>query len=421
MIDEKVVAQLIENYIKTTVTSKVVEVMSEPTWLDNIENKIVNHAQERVTAKFANVSSMPEIINAIQTSVEQMFKQGLIPSLDTFINAETIRQAVDQAVEKSVDQTIQNLALDPVWVNKIETKINQSMTTRIIAGLNNVDVNGVVRSQVDQRLGEVKRTVFPGLNDQAADVELTILDGVVVAENDFVVKNLEVVRDAVVNNLTVKGSINTDNPSWQSLSNEIADKTLNKIDHAWQDRLVTQVTKKIGEQGIDFSEVTIGGESLVKGNKLSTHIQESSIQRLGTLYDISVKGAASFYDTLHVDNRRVGINTQDPEMALTIWDEEVSLIAGKSAANQAFIGTAKMQALAFGINRSPQIEIDVDGLTTIKKLMIDKNNISFGVEVPNYKGHKGDIVFNSNFNPSNKIFAWMCLGNYRWYTIRTVE
>lgn len=421
MIDEKVVAQLIENYIKTTVTSKVIEVMSEPTWLDNIENKIVNHAQERVTAKFANVSSMPEIISAIQTSVEHLFKQGSIPSLETFINAETVRQAVDQAVEKTVDETIQNLTLDPAWVSKIETKINQAMISRVVAGLNNTDVTSIVRDQVDQRLGDVRRQVFPGLNDQATDIELTVLDGVVVAENDFVVKNLEVVRDAVVNNLTVKGSINTDNPSWQALTNEIADKTFNKIDDTWQEDLVTRVSKKIGDQGIEFNEVTIGGEPVIQGNKLTTKVTETNIQRLGTLYDINVKGAASFYDTLHVDNRRVGINTHDPEMALTIWDEEVSLIAGKSAANTAFLGTAKMQSLAFGINRNPQIEIDVDGLTTIRKLKIDKNNISFGVEVPNYKGNKGDIVFNSNFNPSNKIFAWMCLGNFRWYTIRTVE
>jgi hypothetical protein len=134
-----------------------------------------------------------------------------------------------------------------------------------------------------------------------------------------------------------------------------------------------------------------------------------------------VLGDTHLNDTVSVTPKRMGINTTQPEMALTIWDEETSLVAGKHKDKTAFIGTARRQSLAIGVNKQASIEIAEDELTTIKKLQVGVNRFSHGTEVPNYSGVKGDIVFNANANVNSPIFAWICLGGFRWKVLKAMD
>ena len=106
-------------------------------------------------------------------------------------------------------------------------------------------------------------------------------------------------------------------------------------------------------------------------------------------------------------------------MALSVWDEEVSIVVGKNKANEAYIGTNRAQGVAIGTNRIPQIEISADGLTRIKQLQVGLHRISHDVKVPGWSGTRGDIVFNSN--PNDAVFAWVCLGQYQWKTLKSAE
>jgi hypothetical protein len=99
----------------------------------------------------------------------------------------------------------------------------------------------------------------------------------------------------------------------------------------------------------------------------------------------------------------------------------VSILAGKHKDKSAYIGTGRAQSLTLGVNRTPAIEIDVEGLTAIKKLRIGVHRISHGTEVPNYAGTKGDVVFNANPTISSNVFAWVCLGSYKWKVLKAVE
>ena len=103
------------------------------------------------------------------------------------------------------------------------------------------------------------------------------------------------------------------------------------------------------------------------GRRLSSAITETNIQSVGHLRQLNVLGEAQINETFNVVNHRVGINTTEPEMALSVWDEEVSVVIGKNKAKQAYIGTNRDQGLAIGVNRVAQIEIDSDGLTRVKK------------------------------------------------------
>jgi hypothetical protein len=341
------------------------------------------------------------------------------------LDPEMVKQLVEQAVEANILHVIDSLTQDPAWLEKIERMINQAVVQRTVAKIASTDINTVIHERVDANFSTVhekfmKNFVSNGITDKATQLQLTVMDETVVIENQLVTKDLQVVGNTCVKDLTVTGSINTDNRSWQTLAQEIGRRALNEIDQNWQTQLITQVTEQIQKNGIDFDQVKIQGESLVAGHVLSSAITETNIQKLGHLKFLQVKGEAHIHDTLSVVNRRLGINTATPESALSIWDEEVVVIIGKHQAKQAFIGTSRDQALSLGVNRQPQIEIDVNGLTKIKKLQVGLHKISHDTQVPGWSGTRGDIVFNSNPN-SDRVFAWVCLGSHKWQTIKSAE
>jgi hypothetical protein len=336
-----------------------------------------------------------------------------------------VQRMVEQAVEENILNVIDNLTQDPVWLEKIERMINQAVVQRTVSTIASTDINTVIHQRVDENLETVHKKLMQnfssnGIADQAGSLQLTVMDDTVVIENELVAKNLNVVGNTTIKDLTVTGSINTDNRSWNNLAQAISERTLEQLDSAWQDRLVEQVTEQIKQKGIDFESVSIQGEPLVVGNVLNSSITDSNIQKLGHLKNLRVQGEAHINQTLSVVNRRLGINTETPESALSIWDEEIAVIIGKHKAKQAYIGTSRDQGLAIGVNRQPQIEIDSDGLTRIKKLQVGLHKISHDTQVPGWSGTRGDIVLNSSPGP-DRVFAWVCLGAHKWQSLKSAE
>jgi hypothetical protein len=426
MLDPKAVTKLVEDQIARSVNDQVLEVFATDDWLKPIEAKIIDYTQQRILGKFANSSALPEIVEAVKTSVAELFATGQIPGIDQYIDSAIVQRIIDQAVQDNIVTAIKDLGRDPVWIEKIERLINQNMVQRVTAGLSTVDISGLIRQRVDENMTDLdskvaERLQTPGIQDHAQQAELTVMDENVVVENCLTANRIEVVTSARIKELTVTGSINTDNRAWQTLSEDISNKTLNRLTTEWRDSLISDVENKIREHGIDFTQVQIDGVRVVAGDTLSRKITNSNIQSLGVLKELKVAGEAHIYNTVSVLNKRLGVNTQEPEMALSVWDEEVSILAGKFKDRSAYIGTGRAQNLVLGVNRTPAVEIDIDGITTIKKLRVGVHRISHGTEVPNYAGTKGDVVFNANPNINDNVFAWQCLGGFKWKIIRSVE
>jgi hypothetical protein len=341
------------------------------------------------------------------------------------LDSTTIQQMVEQAVQENILSVIDSLTQDPVWLEKIERMINQAVVQRTVSKIASMDINTVIHQRVDENLESVHKKFMQnfstnGISDQASQIQLTVMDDTVVVENQLVAKNLQIVGNTQVKDLTVTGSINTDNNSWNSLAQEISRRTLHQLDIAWQDQLIDKVTQAIRQKGIDFDSVKIQGEPLISNQALSSAITDSNLQKIGHLKNLTVKGEAHINETVSVVNRRLGINTSTPESALSVWDEEVCVIVGKHKAKQAYIGTSRDQGLSLGVNREPQIEIDASGLTSIKKLQVGLHKISHATQVPGWSGTRGDIVFNSSPGP-DRVFAWVCLGAHKWQTIKSAE
>lgn len=420
MLDPTALQQLIEQQVQKEVTDRVAAMMTQE-WVDRVEDNAVKFIQDRIVAKFANSEAMPELIAAVKSSVKELFGSGQIPGLGQYVDYERIKQSVDSSTENLIQSAVQELSTDPAWLEKIEQQVNQLMVQRVVAKLGSVDIRSQVKDRVDEVANELIKRLIPGIQDQTSTVELTLLDKNVVVENTLTAKAVDVVESITVKDLVVKGSINTDNRSWQTLSESISQKTLEKLSTEWRQQLVQEVSAEIVKSGIDFDRVKIDGEYIFADGQLNSSITKSNLQTLGTLKELKVAGVVALNDTVTVAKRRLGINTSDPEMALSVWDEEVSVIAGKFKENTAYLGTSRKQALTIGINKKPAVEINEDGLTAIDKLQIGIHRVSHGNEVPNYSGSKGDIVFNANPGLTSDVFAWQCLGGFKWKVIRSVS
>lgn len=341
------------------------------------------------------------------------------------LDALTIQSMVEKAVEDNILNVINTLIQDPVWLEKVERMINQAVVQRTVSKIASTDINTVIHQRVDETLDTVHKKFMQnfstnGISDQASQTQLTVMDDNVVVENQLIAKDLQIVGNTLTKDLTVTGSINTDNQSWKNLALEISRRTLDQLDTEWQNRLVMQVRETISQQGIDFDHVKVQGEQLISNNTLSSAITESNLQKIGHLRNLTVKGEAHINETVSVVNRRLGINTATPESALSVWDEEVCVIVGKHKSKQAFVGTSRDQGLCLGVNRETQVEIEATGLTKIKKLQVGLHKIAHDTQVPGWSGTRGDIVFNCSPGP-DRVFAWICLGAHKWQTLKSAE
>jgi len=339
-----------------------------------------------------------------------------------------IKGVLDSHLPFYIKKIIEELALDPEWLERVESRINQEFARKFSEKLSTLDINDLISKNLDESLDKWKNKLFNdfrtnGIVDNAENTELTVMPGAVVAENDLISTRLqthgdaEIMGTANIKNLIVTGTINTDNQSWNELSKSISDKTLARIDQSWKESLCQQVLDLARTRGIDFENITIQGSPLVNGNTLNSAITETSIKKTSVLRDLTVAGETHLADTVSVVNKRVGINTQQPEMALGIWDEEVSLIAGKLKQQQAYLGTSRLQSMSIGVNRIPYIDIGTDGLVKINKLKVDQWKIEFSDQPPGHSGTRGDILFNTDPKPGTP-FAWQCLGGHRWQAIK---
>ena len=48
------------------------------------------------------------------------------------------------------------------------------------------------------------------------------------------------------------------------------------------------------------------------------------------------------------------------------------------------------------------------------------HKISHDTQVPGWSGTRGDMVFNASPGP-DRVFAWVCLGAYKWQVLKSAE
>lgn len=410
------VAQAIEKYVAT--------ILDDIQWQRDFEQRMLAKINDRLTYKLSTMYQDPVVVQTIQDYMNSLVSSGGMPGISNYVDHDDLARRINAAIEIMAADMIQNITVDPDWKQGLEQQVNQRMTDRLLTLIHGINLNDVIRSELDRgidrwhdRLADNFHT--RGIVDQARQCELTVLDGAVVAQHglaciDLLVEDSARIQgDLTVCDLTVLGSINVDHAAFQDVVSRAGQATMDLLTPDWKQSLVQQVLDLARGSGIDFDEITIDGEPVIKHGALNSSITRSSLQQLGTLRSLAVSGDSDLSDTLWCSQQRVGINTREPESALTVWDQEVCVLIGKQQKNSAYIGTSRKQNLEIGVNRQAEIVIDDQGVTSIRRLRIDRWRIMFADQVPGWSGTRGDLVINSNPKPQAP-WAWQCLGSYQW-------
>ena len=247
-----------------------------------------------------------------------------------------------------------------------------------------------------------------GIDDKSSNCVLTLLDDMVVCENNFLTKDL-----TVKGNLIVDGTVPEESAFFKHLSNAVTDRVNSGLNTDLFLSFADSVTAKIKAEGIDLNKITIDGKPAIDGTTIGFSVIESHLQRVGVLRDLQVAGETVLASTLYVAKGRVGVNTLEPSAALSVWDQEVEVTVSKQAQGHAKIGTPRSQPVTLSSNNKQNVVLNVDGSTTVAELRIGSIKISSAPVPPSFTSTIGHIVFNTNPTLGGPL-GWVCLGAANW-------
>jgi hypothetical protein len=260
-----------------------------------------------------------------------------------------------------------------------------------------------------------------GIEDRASQVALTILDDSTVIENNLLTQDLTVQGSMTINGeFVVNGTVPEESNFYKSLVAKTTHSTLSAVDNNLFDNYSRLVFDKIRTDGLDLAKITLDGTEVIKTSSLGSAIVNSNLQTLGELKELRVSGESIIAQTLYVTPRRVGINTIEPSAALSIWDDEVEIVAKKKSQNIGVIGTPRQQKLIITANNKDNIVLAEDGSAQIDDLKIGPMRFTTANSPPNYVSERCHVVWNTNPNPGGPL-GWICLGGANWANFGIID
>lgn len=268
--------------------------------------------------------------------------------------------------------------------------------------------------------GVISNFESTGIQDGATKCQVTILDAATVFENKLISQDLEVAGRAVFGGeVEFSATLPDSSPFIQKIVNNTVQQIESKFDGGIFDLYCDRVIDRINQDGLASSVIKFNGSSLVVDGKLATNVVESNLQKVGALRELQVVGETLLDETVYVTNKRVGINTMEPERTLDLWDQEVQITAGKKMKDVAVFGTPRNQALVISAANRDQLTVNVDGSVTIPQLNINRVRHSSSPQEPRDNRPAGYVVWNEQPQIGLPI-GWVSLGGARWAKIGIV-
>ena len=400
----------IESELRDKISDEVVKKIAATEVNGIIENLVANQIADRV-AKFDFVNASQEQLSLIVARLTDQIQKTLAQEANTQINS---------YITQRLAQVDLNDLISSLIGNKLANMLDSRNFPPQSIPQSAIDFNGLTLTGDHIKAGIIERFGSTGIEDLATRVQMTLMDQSTAFEGPVWAPEIKVKGDVNIAGKLSVGEIDQNTPAFAQFIEASSTAVKAKLDTDLFASYSDIIFNKIKTEGIELDRITQGGRDVVKGNQLGYHIVDTNIQRVGMIRDLQTQGEAYLSSTLYTTDGRVGVNTMDPSAVLSIWDEEVSVVIGKNKANEAYIGTNRAQGVSIGVNRIPQIEINADGLTRIKQLQVGLHRIGHDSKVPGWSGTKGDIVFNTNLG-DDRVFAWVCLGAYRWQTVKGAE
>jgi len=171
---------------------------------------------------------------------------------------------------------------------------------------------------------------------------------------------------------------------------------------------------------LDLAKITLNGQEVISNGGLANNILTSNLQRVGQLQELQVSGESLLSGSLYTTNRRVGVNTIEPNAALSVWDQEIEINFGKQTNGVGVIESTRNYALVLSSNSKNNLRLETDGSVSLGKLNLGLINISASVQPPADTQPKGSIVFNANPSMGGPM-GWVSLGDAKWANFGIID
>ena len=408
--------------------------------VNDLTQRAIEQAQETmrddlvtvVNQRLDEILSTGVIDRIVTARVEQQINQ-FTPDLTKFEEGlQTVSNNILAGLDASANRQISDHINQKIHAIDVPALIDQAIASQLelnnykipfkdktIAGTA-IDVTGLAISGDNITGGVVTGFASTGIEDKASQCQVTILDQGTVFENTLYAPRVEVKGGAIIDgDLTILGNI-TDNPAYQKLIADASTNAQTAIGPAILDAYQDRVFERIQQEGLDLNKIKIDGQSIVEGDRLTGAVRHSQLQSVGTIRDLQTDGEALLSQTLYVSNNRVGVNTMDPNTALSIWDEEIEIGIGKQSQGVARISAARDQILILGSNKHNNITLTPDGVTAIPKLQLGNMLFSTSSSPPQYDAPRGSVVFNEVPSLGGPL-GWVSLGSARWANFGIID
>ena len=376
----------------------------------DFENKITLLASLKLDSKISSLdinslgveSKMAEAADRVIEAISNNARKQILSDIARKIEAIDFHQSVTNAVAQQVEARMQTVTFP-----------DNSIAFKAIK-FDEIAINGdQIRGGIIEQFGST------GIDDRATDCRVTILDTHTVFENTLLAAASDIKGDLTVGgNLVIAGTMN-DGPAFRNIVNTATDAVLAELDTDFFASYGNVIFDQIRTEGIDLNRITVNGEELITGNKLGVKVVESNLQRLGVVRDLQTAGETFLSETVYISGKRLGVNNINPGHALSVWDQEVEVVAAKHSQNTAMFGTVRNQNFILTSNGKDNVVLDTTGGVTVERLTVGRTAMSSSSAMPTDLQPKGSIVWNTEPAVGAPI-GWVSLGAAKWAGFGTI-
>jgi len=401
------VLERVQQQVQATVTGLISQHLDELVSETTVRSIIVSRVQERIQDYTPNFDQFETGLQAVSAQIIDRLNTTADRQVNDLVTAKVSGLDLDHMVEQFI-------------LSKLDARSNYfPFKDRSISG-SAIDPEHLKITGNNITGGVITEFASTGVEDKATQCQVTILDQGTIFENTLYAPKIEVKGGAVIDgDLTILGVL-TENSAYRKLVLDTSDEVLIKAGPNLLDKHQARLYERMRDEGIDLNKISVNGELIIDGNRLTAAVTESQLRSLGIVRDLQTDGEALLSQTLYASNRRVGVNTIDPNTALSVWDEEIEIGIGKERQSVARIGTVREHALILSSNKQDNITLTPDGVAVIPRLQIGNMLFSSSATPPHYDAARGTVVFNEQPNLGGPL-GWVSLGDAKWANFGIID
>lgn len=387
--------------------------------------EIEKEIKDSIKTKLNDLLRDEEIMLLIAQSIDTAIAERIPTIINTVVQKGRIDKLVESKYQEKFDilfeKELKQKTANAISGLNLPHEIGKHISAQLANNLNraslpdkmfnykSINWDGFTLSADAITEGTIENFISTGIQDAAKQIELTIVDQMVVVENNLVARSADIKEHLIANNVTV----NNLKINGQLVLNEMINKSFVSL---IKDNITTELSKR--KIDIATSPIFLNDKEVLTENTLGSSIINSNLRKLGRLTELNVSGISQLGDTLLVTNSgKVGINTSEPEGALTIWDDDSELTIRRYKKKNMYIGTMTDTDLSLGVNNDIKLSIRKDGTVEVHHIEIGGLRISSSDTVPTQHGNVGELVIMTN-SSENDPWAYRCLGGDRWKAIK---